>query len=651
MDIAFAATITEDGRTYARIATTGGDPYIALIPLGSDMYLTNYLAISYRNNSLYPGQLYMGSGSGWSGSGDFFKANWTTDNEWDLMIVDLSTTGMTSIVDDIFTYLRLDIFDGKVTEDEWFDLEFVAFFESPEQAVAYYEALHGALTKDYNDNSVDTPMPTPPEDDTPDNPPTQDPDIPTFEPGALINFDLTWLTGKEFQSTQPALGNSHTGPVFNLVDGYINLGPIDLSYYAKCEITYSTANDKTAFDANGPHVIGLKSEQSSYGFDTAHNYSGDLAHTEMVFSDGGYSDLRVAVVDLTDVTYSGTVYVSGHNAWLHSIFVTGIKLIPAEATDEPVKPEDPEDPVGPDTSADIDFDLTKFSDQAGYNPDFSAVNINVPMFNLYNQSICLGELDLSGYVQCIITYTFGPNEAAFNATGPHPIGLKSIADAYGVGTHHNNEGKIASIDMEFRSGGIHGDLMRTATIDLTDVTYKGIVYVSGHSPEGESIMITGIQLIAAEDTESPVEPAQEIDFDLSQFSDQSGYNPDFSAVNINVPMFNLYNQSIYLGDYDLSKYTKCEITYTFGPNEAAFNATGPHPIGLKSNGDAYGVGTHHNDAGSIACVDMEFRSGGIHGDLMRTATIDLTNVTYSGAVYVSGHSPEGLSGKSHCGAS
>lgn len=328
-DIAFAQTTEEDGYQFVRIATCGPDPYIAIIPLGSNMYLTNYLVVSYRNNSLYPGQFYMGSGSGWTGSGDFFKANWKTNNEWDLMIVDLSATGMTSIVEDIFTYTRIDIFDGNVTEDEWIDIEFIAFFETPEQAVAYYEARHGKLENGYNDNSVDTPMPAPPVNDQPnDDKPTQNPDVPSYDSGELLEFDLSKLNGKGYESSNAALGNSHTGPVFNLVDGYIQLGNIDLSQYSKCEIIYSTTNDKDNFDKNGPHIIGLKNEASSYGFDKNYNETGDIAHVEMVFSSGGYSDLRVAEIDLTNVTYNGVVYVTGHNVWIHSIFIVGIKLIP-----------------------------------------------------------------------------------------------------------------------------------------------------------------------------------------------------------------------------------------------------------------------------------------------------------------------------------
>ena len=190
--IAFAATVTEDDRTYTRIAACGDDPYIALIPLGSDMYLTDYLVISYRNNSRFPGEFYLGSGGGWTGSGDNFNANWKTDNEWDLMIVDLTTCGVTSIVDNIITYTRIDIFRGETTEDEWFDIEFVAFFETPEQAVAYYEARHGKLTNGYNDNSVVTPLPEIPEEETneSENPeegttepeqPKEDPDVDTSE--------------------------------------------------------------------------------------------------------------------------------------------------------------------------------------------------------------------------------------------------------------------------------------------------------------------------------------------------------------------------------------------------------------------------------------------------------------------------------------
>ena len=201
--IAFAATVTEDDRTYTRIAACGDDPYIALIPLGSDMYLTDYLVISYRNNSRFPGEFYLGSGGGWTGSGDNFNANWKTDNEWDLMIVDLTTCGVTSIVDNIITYTRIDIFRGETTEDEWFDLEFIAFFESPEQAIAYYEARHGEMTKEPNNNSVETPMPELPEgDNSGNNTPEDETDAPeTDAPASKPEDDTSPVTFGDSVST------------------------------------------------------------------------------------------------------------------------------------------------------------------------------------------------------------------------------------------------------------------------------------------------------------------------------------------------------------------------------------------------------------------------------------------------------------------
>ena len=201
--IAFAATMTEGSHTFARIAACGDDPHIVFIPLQSDMYLTNYLVISYRNNSRFPGEFYMGSGGGWTGIGDNFNANWTTDNEWDLMIVDLSTTGMTSIVDDIITYARIDIFRGESTEDEWFDLEFIAFFESPEQAIAYYEARHGEMTKEPNNNSVETPMPELPEgDNSGNNTPEDETDAPeTDAPASKPEDDTSPVTFGDSVST------------------------------------------------------------------------------------------------------------------------------------------------------------------------------------------------------------------------------------------------------------------------------------------------------------------------------------------------------------------------------------------------------------------------------------------------------------------
>ncbi len=140
--VASGEIFEENGVTYIRLTTNGGDPYVVAIPLGSNYVLPQYMAVSYRTNSALDGHFFMGSGAGWSGAGDVFTADWIGDGEWHLAVIDLTTTGLTSIVDGKITYCRMDFFTAAGAAGDYFDVEFVAFFESPEKAEAYYAKTH-----------------------------------------------------------------------------------------------------------------------------------------------------------------------------------------------------------------------------------------------------------------------------------------------------------------------------------------------------------------------------------------------------------------------------------------------------------------------------------------------------------------------------
>ena len=96
-----------------------------------------------------------------------------------------------------------------------------------------------------------------------------------------------------------------------------HLGKVDLSKYSRVEIVYCCDGSditKDRFASSSSLAIGLKSEDSSYGHDKQDNFSGDLAHTDMVFVDRSWATgARTAVVDLSAVDYNGDVWVALHN--------------------------------------------------------------------------------------------------------------------------------------------------------------------------------------------------------------------------------------------------------------------------------------------------------------------------------------------------
>ncbi len=139
-EITSAEVMTEGNRTFVRLITDQagiGDPYVTLINIGDNKTLPQYMAISYRTPaSSVEGQIFIGSGAGWSGQGDSFGVNWV-EGDWGVMIIDLTSVGLTSITDGLINYCRFDFFAGKPAEGEYFDVQYVAFFNSVEAAEAY----------------------------------------------------------------------------------------------------------------------------------------------------------------------------------------------------------------------------------------------------------------------------------------------------------------------------------------------------------------------------------------------------------------------------------------------------------------------------------------------------------------------------------
>ena len=144
--------ITEDGVTFVRLTSNGGDPYVAIVKLGSYLELPPYMAFAYRTNCDLDAHIFIGSGSGWNGQGDVTSVAWNQDNNWNLAVLDLNNAGLTSIQNGIVSYCRFDFFTGNGAGN--MDVEYIAFFNSAEAAEKYFNNLH----------PVEEPVPTTPEE-------------------------------------------------------------------------------------------------------------------------------------------------------------------------------------------------------------------------------------------------------------------------------------------------------------------------------------------------------------------------------------------------------------------------------------------------------------------------------------------------------
>ena len=104
---------------------------------------------------------------------------------------------------------------------------------------------------------------------------------------------------------------------------YFSVGEIDLSKYSKCVITYG-APATFDVDAGGmPCIIGLKSTNSAYGWhdQTSYNLDGNLGYSSMEENGTDWAK-RTATIDLSDVNYSGEVFVTSYvsNATVQAVY-------------------------------------------------------------------------------------------------------------------------------------------------------------------------------------------------------------------------------------------------------------------------------------------------------------------------------------------
>ena len=148
-DLISADQMVEGKHTFTRLVADAngyGDPYLYVIPMGADYTLTRYMAVSYRTNSVLDGQFFIGSGAGPTGQGDNFGVYWDEGEAWNLLIIDLAAVGIHSIENDLVNFLRFDFFTSRCDEGDYLDVEYIAFFNSPEYARDYDYAMHKAPT-------------------------------------------------------------------------------------------------------------------------------------------------------------------------------------------------------------------------------------------------------------------------------------------------------------------------------------------------------------------------------------------------------------------------------------------------------------------------------------------------------------------------
>ena len=308
--------ITEDGVTFVRLTSNGGDPYVALVKLGSYLELPPYMAFAYRTNCDLDAHVFIGSGSGWNGQGDVTSVAWNQDNNWNLAVLDLNNAGLTSIQGGIISYCRFDFFTGNGEGN--MDVEYVAFFNSAEAAQKYFDKLHGGAT---------------------DEPETEEPEVPSepeFYENLVVPQDQWVITGHNTQLNDSTNGMVAAGGVDSaalLHQGSIALGNIDLSKYSKVVVMWGCDNSQVTIDhynANANNRIMLLNAEMSMVMSPA---------AETIIAGGTYElkgwKVTAFEIDLTGIDYNGPVWLAIDALPGTFALFSSVEFIGAEKVDEP----------------------------------------------------------------------------------------------------------------------------------------------------------------------------------------------------------------------------------------------------------------------------------------------------------------------------
>ena len=146
MHLEVPEVMSEGTRTFARMIPNGPDPYFVITESIVDRQIGRYMAISYRTNITTFGTMFLGYGASWNGVDDIVYVDWNEDENWNLVIIDLLQTDITAFTGDIINYGRFSIYEHyngyEAKPEDYFDIEYVAFFNSDEAAEKYDAEMH-----------------------------------------------------------------------------------------------------------------------------------------------------------------------------------------------------------------------------------------------------------------------------------------------------------------------------------------------------------------------------------------------------------------------------------------------------------------------------------------------------------------------------
>ena len=258
------------------------------------------------------------------------------------------------------------------------------------------------------------------------------------------------------------------------------LGEIDLSQYTAVEIFYGSGKDSKLGDEGCFFALDdvsnpVKNQNSADIFGAA------KAENAIMSWQGD----RTAVIDLSQVTHNGKVYLTFFMGHTNGINIYSIRFVGRGATSG--LPNDGADSAG----YELEFSTVKtLQGGPGYSNGSDGYGVRLDAQN-GTTVLNLGVIDLSKYARVEITYGSDGNsklgdEGCFFA----------LDDSTTAVTNQSSPDIFGAAKAENATATWQGD--RTAVIDLSQVTYKGTVYLTFYMGHINGISIYSILLIPAE---------------------------------------------------------------------------------------------------------------------------------------------------------
>lgn len=598
-DLGTTQILSEAGRSFFRLTSGGGDPYIAFIEGQKNLRIGRYMAISYRTNSSKNGQFFMGSGGNWSGSGDQFLQDWQEDGNWNLAIIDLDNVGLTALTDYVLNYARLDFFTEAGAAGDYFDVEYIAFFDSAKAAGKYDLNKHNVPMWNEHKSVV------------------------THQSFDELTMYYKGTAGKAvFAPGQSEAWNF----VFNNTDGAADM----LRYWGWIgvkgefgQLGYQINGGAPVYNDIWTHPTGQDVIDAAIaaGADTA-------SRMQVMIPLAGLEDenivrvlykseegIEVCLNEFTVIMAMGVTYYENYTVPYDKWVITG------------------HNPQLNDSSNGM---------VAAGGVEYGAL--------LHQGSIYLGELDLSKYDSVIVTWGCDNSQITVDHYNKNPQNrimlLNSVMD--GV-MSPADETVIAGSTYQLR-----GWAVTAFEIDLTGINYKGPVYVAIDSLPGTFALISSVEFIGGEVNHSqpvkpeipdkPSTPNPPVGEKLVIPQDQwviSGHmtqivTPDhathggmIAAGGVESAAL-LHQGSIALGKIDLSKYSKAVIYW------GSDNGSGTQGLYAENAHNRFALVSADKNAQMSPDEDTVIAASTyqLHGWSIAPLTINLTNVNYNGPVFL-----------------